>query len=90
MRAVCDDVVKDVKSGRSLPPEFNTLANSFIQLQQYRHTADYDNSRQWSRADVKYVLTLATDAFEAWLAISAKDEAQDFLLQLFLPKLPRQ
>jgi uncharacterized protein (UPF0332 family) len=89
MRAVCDDVVKDVKSGRSLPPELNTLASSFIQLQQYRHTADYDNSRQWSRADVTYVLTLATDAFDAWLAISAQDEAQDFLLQLFLPKLPR-
>jgi uncharacterized protein (UPF0332 family) len=86
MRAVCDDVVKDVKS---LPPELNTLASSFIQLQQYRHTADYDNSRQWSRADVTYVLTLATDAFDAWLAISAQDEAQDFLLQLFLPKLPR-
>jgi hypothetical protein len=45
---------------------------------------------QWSRTDVLNVLTLAKEAFAAWRAISAEDEAQDYLLQLFLPKLPRQ
>jgi hypothetical protein len=39
---------------------------------------------------VKNVLTLATDAFQSWLTISAQDEAQDFLLELFLPKPPRR
>ena len=58
--------------------------------QEHRHTADYDNSKQWSRTDVANVLTLATDAFTAWRAIGAQDAAQDFLLQLFLPKLPKQ
>jgi hypothetical protein len=33
------------------------------------------------------VLTLATDAFTAWRAISTQDAAQDYLLQLFLPKV---
>jgi|ERR1700722_371512 uncharacterized protein (UPF0332 family) len=90
MKKVCDEAVKDVKSGARLPAELNTVAHNFIQLQDHRHTADYDNSRQWARADVSIVLTLATDAFNAWSAIGAQDDAQDFLLQLFLPKLPRQ
>lgn len=36
------------------------------------------------------VLTLASDAFAAWRAIRTQDAAQDFLLQLFLPKSSRQ
>jgi hypothetical protein len=68
----------------------NTVAHNFIQLQQHRHTADYDISKQWSRTDVLNVRTLATDAFTAWRAISTQDAAQGYLLQLFLPKLPKQ
>lgn len=90
MKGICDDVLKAVKSGAPLPPELNTVADAFIQLQQHRHTADYDNSKQWSRSDVVNVLTLATGAFAAWRAISTQDAAQDYLLQLFLPKMPRQ
>jgi uncharacterized protein (UPF0332 family) len=90
MKGICDDVLKSIKSGGSLPPELNTVAHNFIQLQQHRHTADYYNSKSWSRTDVVNVPTLATDAFAAWRAISALDAAQDCLLQLFLPKLPRQ
>jgi hypothetical protein len=90
MKGICDDVVKGIKSGADLPQELNTVAHNFIQLQQYRHIADYDNSRQWSRTDVKDALSLAADAFHAWQAIGAQDTAQDFLLQLFPPKLPRQ
>ncbi len=90
MKGICDGVLKSVKSGGSVPPELNTVAHNFIQLQQHRHTADYDNSKQWSRTETLNVLTLATDAFNAWLAISTQDAAQDYLLQLFLPKLPWQ
>jgi hypothetical protein len=41
-------------------------------------------------SNVLNVLTLATGAFSAWRAISTQDAAQDYLLQLSLPKLPRQ
>ena len=90
MKGICNDVLNTVKSGGSVPPELNTVAHNFIQLQQHRHTADYDNSKQWSRTDVLNVLTLATDAFVAWRAISTHDAAQDYLLRLFLPKLPKE
>jgi hypothetical protein len=88
MKRVCAETVKVVKSGGSLPPELNTVAHNYIQLQQHRHTADYDNSKTWSHSDVESVLTLATDAFIAWRAISTQDAAQDILLQMFLPKWP--
>jgi uncharacterized protein (UPF0332 family) len=90
MKGTCDDIVRIVKGGGSLPSELNTVAQNFIRLQQYRHTADYDHSKEWSRTDVLNVLTLATDAFNSWLAISGQDAAQDFLLELFLPKSPRR
>src|SRR6266478_4032744 len=78
MKGICDDVLKRVKSGSGgVPPELNTVAHNFIQLQQHRETADYDNSKQWSRTDVLNVLTLATDAFYAWHEISTQDAAQD-------------
>ena len=90
MKGICDEVLKRFKSGRNDPAELNTVAHNFIQLQQHRHTAEYDNSKQWSRTDILNVLALATDAFEAWRAIRTQDAAQDYLLQLFLPKSPRQ
>ena len=90
MKRKCAEVVKRVKDGTYLPVELNTVAHNFVQLQELRHIADYDNSMRWSRADVNIVLTLATDAFDAWSAIGAQDDAQDFLLQLLFPKLPRQ
>lgn len=89
MKGICDDVLKTVKSGGSVPPELVTVAHSFIQLQQHRHTADYDNAKQWSRTDGVNVLTLATDAFSAWRTINTQDAAQDYLLQLLLQKLAK-
>lgn len=89
MKAICDDWLKTAKRGGNVPPELKTVAHNFIQLQQHRHTADYDNSTQWSRTDVLNVLTLASDAFAEWRRISAQDAAQDYLLQLFLPRLPK-
>jgi len=90
IKGIFDDVVKTTKSGGRVPAELNTVAQNFIEPQQHRHTADYDNAKQWSRTDVLNALTLATDAFTAWRAIRMQDAAQDYLLQLFLPKLPRQ
>ena len=46
MKAICDDVQKTAKSGGPVLPELYIVARSFIQLQQHRHTADYDNSKQ--------------------------------------------
>ena len=83
MKAICDDVVKDAKSGGNMPLELIIVAQNFIQLQKDRHTADYDNSKSWSRTEVLNALTLASDAFRAWRAIGTLDTAQDFYCGCF-------
>lgn len=72
----------------SAPTEISTaadlklIADSFVKLQQARHTADYDNSRVWSRTQVWEMITQAEDAMAAWSNIREKDMAQDYLLDL--------
>jgi len=90
MKKVCAEVAEKSKSGANLPPDLITVATAFMQLQQHRHTADYDNSKDWSRIDVERVLDITKDAFACWRVISAQDAAQDFLLAMLFPKSPRQ
>jgi uncharacterized protein (UPF0332 family) len=89
MKTTCNEILTNAKNGADVPEELRVVSHIFIQLQEHRHTADYNNSKQWSRRDVLNVLTLTTDAFNAWYEIREQDAAQDFLLQLFLPKLPK-
>jgi uncharacterized protein (UPF0332 family) len=48
------------------------IANAFMQLQQHRHTADYDNSKRWTRTEVLAHIELAAAAFDSWNAIKRK------------------
>jgi hypothetical protein len=57
-------------------PEFDCMrhlhrvANAFLQAQQLRHTADYDNATQWNRSDALTLISKVGLAFESWRAIS--------------------
>jgi uncharacterized protein (UPF0332 family) len=62
------------------------VARAFIQLQQSRHAADYDNSQSWSRTQALDQISLATEAFTRWRAIRTKRIAQDYLLSFFTAK----
>jgi uncharacterized protein (UPF0332 family) len=80
MKTCCSKV-----SSRPLPvnpDEIPVVADSFVKLQQARHTADYDNSKVWSRTQVWDVICEAQDAMAAWSNIREKDIAQDYLLDL--------
>ena len=58
------------------------VADVFVKLQQARHTADYDNSKAWSRTQVWEVIAQAEDAMKAWSNIRETEVAQDYLLDL--------
>jgi uncharacterized protein (UPF0332 family) len=95
MKRTCEEVLKKEKRG-DVPPALALVAEAFLQLQQHRHTADYGNSKQWSRAEVEKVLDSANEAFDVWKDLNDdeapedfQDAAQDFRLQLFLPKPAR-
>lgn len=90
MKKTCERVPEKAKSGAKLPAELITVARSFVKLQQNRETADYDNSKIWSVEEAFESLDLLDDAFRGWEEIRNREEAWDFLLELFLPKLPAQ
>ena len=62
--------------------DLKLIAESFVKLHQARQTADYDNSKVWSRTEVWEMIAQAEDAIAAWSNISEKAIAQDYLLDL--------
>lgn len=92
MKRVCDGCVKSFYIAKQPPAglQLKDVAQTFSELQQKRHTADYDNSYAWTRVRAKSWIDLADTAFKSWRAIRTTDDAQDFLLTLFLPKPPRE
>jgi uncharacterized protein (UPF0332 family) len=62
--------------------ELRLVADSFVKLQQARHTADYDNSKAWSRTQVYEVIAQAEDAMTIWSNIRETEMAQDYLFDL--------
>lgn len=58
------------------------IAGKFVTLQQARHTADYDNSKVWSRTQVWDVILDAEEAMNAWMTIREEGPAQEFLFDL--------
>ena len=62
--------------------DLRLVADSFVKLQQARHTADYDNSKVWSRTQVYEMIFMAQSALTAWSNIRDEEIAQDYLLDL--------
>jgi hypothetical protein len=69
--------------------DLKIIADSFVKLQQARHTADYDNSKVWSRTQVWETIAQAEDAIAAWSKIREDAMAQDYLLDLISPRTGR-
>jgi uncharacterized protein (UPF0332 family) len=88
MKGISGDLMKSAQSPGNKPEQLFEVATAFLQLQQHRHIADYDIAKQWTVRDVDNVLELATKAFTAWSDVRSQDAAQDYLLDLMLPKLP--
>jgi uncharacterized protein (UPF0332 family) len=66
----------------SIAIDLKLIADSFVTLQQARHTADYDNSKVWSRTQVWEMIDQAERAMSAWMRIREKEIAQDYLFDL--------
>ena len=58
------------------------VANAFVEAQQFRHAADYDNSRTWRLTEVTEMIDRIKDAFQSRHAIRDEDAAQAFLISL--------
>jgi uncharacterized protein (UPF0332 family) len=61
-----------------------TVASAFIEAQEQRHIADYDNSKQWTRTEVLSQIATVDAAFQSWRVIRNEDMAQDWLVSLLV------
>jgi uncharacterized protein (UPF0332 family) len=62
------------------------VIQAFIDLQEYRHQADYDLNKQWSRLEVLTHIETVKQAFTDWAAIRTSDTARVFVIALLLQK----
>jgi uncharacterized protein (UPF0332 family) len=62
------------------------VAKTFVQLQEKRHTADYDNTTFWTRTEALARVKSAEQAFNAWSPIRNEHIAQAYLVSLAIKK----
>ena len=95
MKAACERKLTDLNtimskrppplvSQRAVAQHLHTVVSTFIEAQQQRHTADYDNSKRWTRTEVLTQIAGVTRAFESWHKIRNEDLAQDYLVYLLV------
>ena len=61
-----------------------TVAKTFRQLQEKRHTADYDNTTFWTRTEALTHVKAVEQAFITWKTIRSQRIAQDFLVSMLV------
>lgn len=69
-------------AGTAPLPEFQLVARAFRELQQARHSADYDMTVTWPRLGAQQKVRLARDAHSAWVRIRKHSQATVFALTL--------
>ena len=65
-------------------PALRLIAEAFVELQEWRHRADYDLAARLQAPDALRLVGLAQDVFTAWDGVQATPSARVFLLTLLL------
>jgi uncharacterized protein (UPF0332 family) len=71
-------------SRQTVPLALQKVAAAFIDLQDERHTADYNSHEQWSVEELKETLDIARSAFQDWHSIRTDPMAGNYLLAMLL------
>lgn len=71
---------------RGVVADLKAVAKTFVQLQEQRHIADYDNDRFWTRTEALAQVKSAEQAFSAWRPIRNEQIAQAYLVSLIVKK----
>jgi hypothetical protein len=69
-----------------IDPAFATIADAFVELQEARHTADYDVLDNFTKADVLAKIALVDQAFLGWRRVRGTPNANVFLAALLLQR----
>lgn len=69
-------------AGATPLPDLQLVARAFRELQQARHSADYDMTSSWTRLEVQQHIRLARDAYSALRRARRQPQANVFALTL--------
>lgn len=70
--------------GHPIPAPLRAIAGSFVDLQQARHEADYDQTRAFTRSEVQALIAQAQQAIGSWDAIANDPLADAYLIALLI------
>lgn len=73
-------------SPQPVPVALRSVAQTFINLQNARHKADYDNAKTWTSGQCVEIVAEARAAFETWQKIRTDPAANEYLLSLLMGK----
>jgi uncharacterized protein (UPF0332 family) len=71
---------------RPIPLGLQHVAIAFLELQNARLLADYDNYKEWSITQVQELLNTVEEAFQDWNSVRGDAMAGDYLLSMILGK----
>lgn len=70
----------------SMVERLKVVAGTFGQMQELRHTADYNGAVYWTRTQALLQVQSVREAFECWKTIRKERIAQEYLLALLLKR----
>jgi uncharacterized protein (UPF0332 family) len=76
-------VAKELPAGFAIPVEIRELAETFVDLQERRHLADYDLTERFKRSDVLSLIHLVEDRIQAFGQLASSNEKRFFLACLW-------
>lgn len=68
--------------GRPIQPGLTDVAQTFVELQEARHDADYDRARRFTRGETLDLVESAERAFRDWREVRGSLQADTFLTAL--------
>ena len=69
---------------RVMMEQLKTVAAAFVEMQQFRHAADYSYAKKWSKTEVLGRLTTVSEAFASWQIVRNEKIALDYLMSLLV------
>ena len=73
-------------NGMTLQPELISVAKTFVDLQQARHEADYDVSRDFPKQDCLDLVGRVEKAFSGWRQVRGSLQSEVFLVAMLAQK----
>ena len=73
-------------SGTPIPKDLEKIAATFVELQQARHEADYDLTKDFKKEEVLGLITLTENAFKIYRQVKDNVHTRSYLLGLLIER----